>query len=329
MEAIMTRVLILVLVAAAAGGGWYLCANFTLDVRRTSDGKLEQVRIIPRKGGSLFSRGDPLGSPDGAARPNIKIATFNLGGLDETKLANLVVTDVLVRTIPRFDVVAVQGVRGRNRGVLVRLVEQINATGRSYDYAVSLSAERNAAGEYSAFLFDQSTIEIDRSTVQSVEDPGKRFRHRPLVASFRARGPAEAEAFTFTLINVQTDPAQGAAERDLLASVYRAVRDNGRNEDDIILLGDLEADNEHLGALGRVANITAALSNTPTTARSARLDNILFDRLATTEFTGRAGVMDLMREFVDLPSQSILEVSEHLPVWAEFSSYEGGQAGQP
>jgi hypothetical protein len=54
-------------------------------------------------------------------------------------------------------------------------------------------------------------------------------------------------------------------------------------------------------------------------------DNILFDRRATVEYTGRSGVLDMIRE-LDLTRQEALEVSEHLPVWAEFSSYENGQA---
>ena len=35
-----------------------------------------------------------------------------------------------------------------------------------------------------------------------------------------------------------------------------------------------------------------------------------------------------MREF-ELTMPGALEVSEHLPVWAEFSVYEGGQPGHP
>jgi hypothetical protein len=52
----------------------------------------------------------------------------------------------------------------------------------------------------------------------------------------------------------------------------------------------------------------------------------LFDRRATAEFTGRSGVDDLIREF-DLSMREAVETSDHLPVWAEFSVYEGGQAG--
>ena len=223
--------------------------------------------------------------------------------------------------------IALQGVRAKNRGLLVRLVEQLNATGRTYDFASAANGERDGAEPVAAILFDRAGVEIDRGTVHLVGDPAGRFRHKPLVAAFRARGPGEAEAFTFTLIDVQVEPARAAAELDLLAAVYRAVRDDGRNEDDIILLGDLEADPEHLGQLGRVPNLVAAIASVPTTTRGGRLvNNILFDRLATVEFTGRAGVFDLMRE-CDLSLTAALEISEHLPVWAEFSVYEGGQPG--
>ena len=102
---------------------------------------------------------------------------------------------------------------------------------------------------------------------------------------------------------------------------------NDPEEDDVILLGDLEADSDHLGRLAGIPAITAAVTGIPTTTRGTLMaDNILFDRRATIEFTGRSGVMDLIRE-LDLTPQAALEVSEHLPVWAEFSAYEGGQAG--
>jgi hypothetical protein len=55
-------------------------------------------------------------------------------------------------------------------------------------------------------------------------------------------------------------------------------------------------------------------------------DNILFTQPATAEFTGGAGVVDLMEMF-QLTEQQALEVSDHLPVWGEFSIYEGGSGG--
>ena len=70
------------------------------------------------------------------------------------------------------------------------------------------------------------------------------------------------------------------------------------------MLGDFESDPEHLGRLGRVPNLVAAVDGVPTTTRGTRLaDNILFDRRATVEYTGRSGVLDMIRELDLTPAR--------------------------
>jgi len=326
----MSRTILTVLLIAGLIGGGYFYVNYEVETHY-DNGKLAYVKITPRASGAAVPlpwQGPAL-PPARPLRPNIRIASFNLDRLDEHKLSNRRVSDVLLRVIPQFELIALQGLQGQNFGVLLRLVEQVNAiTGRQYGYAACPPAPRgDSPPEYSAFVFDLAAVEIDRSTLQLVHDPAGRLRRPPLVALFRVRGPAEAEAFTFELINVQLDPQQPAAELDLLADLYRAVRDGPRSEDDIILLGDLGADENHLGRLGQIAGLSAAITSAPTTVRGMRrVDNILFDRRATVEFTGRAEVLDLMRE-CDLTIEGAAEISEHLPVWAELSAYEGGQSG--
>ena len=91
--------------------------------------------------------------------------------------------------IRQFDLVAVQNVQAPNQGLLVELVEQVNASGRQYDFAVARDVGREPTEQYSAFLFDQATIEIDRSKLYEVTDPTGVLRRPPLVGSFRVRGP--------------------------------------------------------------------------------------------------------------------------------------------
>jgi deoxyribonuclease-1-like protein len=320
--------ILIVLVIAAVAGGLYFFLNYEIRPEYAG-GKATSWKIVP-KGTPGASEGAPTEPSAGQPHPTVRIATFQLGRLDETKLANRRVSDVLIRLLPRFDLIALQGVRGRNQGVLIRLVEQMGAaSGRTYDFATCPTQQRDALEHYSAFLYDRGRIDVDRTTVHFVEDRLGRIRIKPLVGSFRVRGPDPTEAFTFTLINVETDPDRTAAELDLLAEAFRAVRDDGRNEDDIILLGDLESDDQHPGQLGKLLGVTALVSGVPTTVRGANLlDNILLDRRATCEFTGRVEVVDMMREF-ELTMPGAQEVSEHLPAWAEFSVYEGGQAGRP
>ena len=54
---------------------------------------------------------------------------------------------------------------------------------------------------------------------------------------------------------------------------------------------------------------------------------MLFLARETNEYTGRAGVIDMVRRF-NLTTEQALEVSDHLPIWAEFSIYEGGNRGR-
>jgi deoxyribonuclease-1-like protein len=158
-----------------------------------------------------------------------------------------------------------------------------------------------------------------------VDQRSGQFRHPPLAAAFRARGPAPNEAFTFTLINVNTPSDRVDEELERLVQVFRTIRDDGRHEDDIVILGTLGTDDAHLGPLQQLPGATCAISAIPTTTRGNRqVDNILFDRRATVEFNHRCGVLDLRKEF-NLTPQEEVEVSDHCPVWAEFSVYEGGE----
>ena len=52
--------------------------------------------------------------------------------------------------------------------------------------------------------------------------------------------------------------------------------------------------------------------------------NILFPTRATDEFTGRAGVVDFLRQ-LNLSYDQALQVSSSMPIWAEFTAYEGGK----
>jgi deoxyribonuclease-1-like protein len=315
-------VLVLVVVAAVAGGSFFFL-NYEIQKGDPSGWK-----IVPRKAAPAGGAGAPAPmAPQVAARPTLRIASFHLGRFDDAKLANPRASDILLKLLPQFDLVAVQGVRGRNKGVLIRLIEQINATpGRAYDFATCPTQQRDGLEHYSAFLFDTARVNVDRTTVRFVEDPLGKLRIKPLVGHFSARGPDAAEAFTFVLINVEVDPDRAPEELDRLADAYRAVRDGHRSEDDIILLGDLESDDQHLGRLGKLLGVAPLISGVATTSRGTQLlDNILLDRRATCEFIGRVEVVDVMREY-RLTQPEVLEISEHLPIWAEFSIYENGQA---
>jgi hypothetical protein len=321
----MAKLFWIALLVSLAVGGWYTYQHY--EIRGW-----DQLRLTPRSGQPAVLPVAVEASPSAPStepqRETIRIASFNLTGLDEGKLGNARVREVLVQLLSRFDLIALQNIRAPNQGLLVRLVEQINAAGRQYDFATAAEVNLKGLEQYSAFLLDRASIDVDRTQVYMVEDAAGRFQRKPLVGAFRVRGPDPSEAFTFTLINVDLDPDHSPAEGEALSAVYRAVRDDGRNEDDIIVLGTINLGDQELAHLEQSLEMARSISGVPTTTRGTRIaDNVLFNRRATTEFTGRSGVIDLIREF-GLTMPEAMEVSEHLPVWGEFSAFEGGQPGQ-
>lgn len=307
------------LLLLAAVGGWFLLKNF--DVQG-----LDQIKLTPKNGAASTASAD--GDPTAVRPDTLKIGTFNIQVFGESKLSKPAVMHILADAVRRFDVVAIQEIRSLNQGVLPQFIDLINAGGRQYDYAIGPRLGRTSSKEQYAFVFDTETIELDRSSLYTVRDDDDLLHREPLVAGFRARGAPPNEAFTFTLVNIHTDPDEVDTEVDALAEVFRAVRADGRNEDDIILLGDFNADEQHLGALSQLSGMGVAIAGIPTNTRgNKQYDNLVFHVPSTSEFNGRAGVLDLMSAY-KLTLEQALEVSDHLPVWAEFSVYEGGQAGR-
>ncbi len=315
----MQRIVAAALMAAVVFGGWQFFQKYQFK-------GLDDVRIEPRAGGGAAgsSPGQAVADYGGA----IKVASFNIQILGRSKIAQQSVMEVLCDVVRRFDVVAIQEVRANTDDILPRFVQKINAGGRKYDYLIGPRLGRTSSKEQYAFIFDTATIETDRRALYTVEDPADLLHREPLVASFRVRGPPANEAFTFTLVNIHTDPDEVHQEVAALAQVYTAVRNDGRGEDDVILVGDLNADEREFGPLAALPNIAWAISGVPTNTRGNQTyDNILFQRTATSEFSGVTGVVDLMRDY-QLTLDAALEVSDHLPIWAEFSALEGGLAGR-
>jgi len=260
----------------------------------------------------------------------IRIATFNIQVFGDSKSNKPHVMEYLARVVRQYDVVAVQEICSANQDLVPRFVDLINAQGRDYDYVIGPRLGGPMDQEQYGFLFDKASLVVDRTQLYTIDDPDDLLRREPLVAHFRVRGPPEENAFTFTLANVRiaSDPSAAAREIDMLDKVFQSVLADGRKEDDVILLGDFNADHRHLGELGAVPGITWAVSGVPTDVqRTRQLDNLVFHKQATSEFTGRGGVFDFMRKY-NLTRDEALEISDHLPVWAEFSIYEGGQPGR-
>ena len=261
----------------------------------------------------------------GTDRP-VRIATFNIQVFGTSKMGKPEVMNVLAKVVRRFDVVAIQEVRSKDESIIPRFVQLINSQGAQYHYVIGPRLGRTSSKEQYVFIYDTTRIAVALNTVYTANDPSDYLHREPLVAHFQARAPQGQIPFTFKLVNIHTDPDDTDIELDALDDVFVAVQQDGSREDDVILLGDLNVDEYHLGQLGQLPGIAYVVTGTTTnTRRNHAYDNIVFHRGATTEYLGRWGVLDLEREY-GLTRDQALAVSDHLPVWAEFSPIESPPA---
>jgi len=295
-------------------------------VQKIVKGKAE-VLGKPGVAGKTHSTSTSAPLPDARSGDTIRIASFNIQVLGQSKIRKPEVMDILARVVRRFDIVAVQELRSKADDVIPRFLELINAEGGHYRSIVGPRLGRTSSKEQYVYLYDASRIEVIEGSVYTVEDPADLMHREPLVASFRVRGPESQQAFTFKLVNIHTDPDETDQELDALGDVFARVQRDPDGEDDVILLGDLNVSYKKLGKLGRLPGIAWVIHGQPTNTRGSKsYDNLVYDQRRTIEITGRGGVVDLMAEF-GLTQTQALRVSDHLPVWAEFVVYED-QPGQ-
>lgn len=311
----MRRALPWVLLATSLGGGVAYYNDVELPAVGQASGWLESAPSDAADDARLMH----------TAEGTIKLGSFHVDELDVAKLNRAPVAEVLAAVARRFDVLALQGVRSESQDVLPRLMEWLNAEGGQYDYVIGPRVGRGWDQRQMAIVFDTGQVEIDRSAIYTVDDPDDLLEREPLVAAFRTRRVSEDAAFTFTLINA--DVSQEHAERELkaLGDVYRAVKADGRGEDDVILTGTLWREQGRLSALeGLPSQRVVPADLMPSGTAERVVDHFVFQELATVEFSGGGGFVDLMAEF-GLDEVAAANVSRHVPIWVEFSVYEGGR----
>ncbi len=252
----------------------------------------------------------------------VVIGSFNMQRLGPSKLADAWTMDKFAEIIRQFDVIGLQEITSTDQTTLPKLVQLINQNGSQYSYTLSPRIGREATGyfEQYAYVFDTTRIQGGAEFCYVVSDEADVLHREPFVGRFQSIANA-AQPFRFTLINIHTDPDEIKYELDVLADVYKSVRQYEYPEDDIILLGDLNADPARLQLLGAIPDVVPLINVATNTRQNKTLDNFLADKQLTREFTGRSGAINLEQMF-RIQLRDAERISDHLPIWAEFSAFE-------
>ncbi len=310
------------------GGGWFLFHRD--EIRNVSDAWQvagRQFRAISGNSANLF----PVAADDEVvstvrSSDALRIASFNLHNYGIVKSKRFHVMEAYAKIIRQFDLVAIQGIRTEDSNVIAALLDQVNKQGGNYGILTSPRLGRQVPPLQYAFIFDTRRIQpVDKPYV--VADPEGLLQRPPFVGWFRAIGPPPDQALTFSLVNWLIDASVAETESRHLVNVYQAVRQDGRQEDDVIIAGTVQFDPNELTPVLAGSNLQCLIRSVPTVVDGNwQPDNLIVDSQATVEFSGRSGNYDFLREFNLNVAQS-LEISEHLPIWAEFFREEGRSSG--
>jgi deoxyribonuclease-1-like protein len=270
--------------------------------------------------------GSAMAKTENRSNGMIRVGSFNLHNFGSAKARRPHLLSAIAEIVGQFDIIAVQGLRTDDTNDLAKLIDVINQKGVPYAIMTSPRLGRTHAKQQFAFIYDTRRIEA-LGPPYVVSDPDYLLNRPPFVGWFRCLGITPERAFTFSLVNTHLDERSPDGELQYLESLMEAVRLDGRDEDDVILVGTLHASDDDL--IPRLANSSynwLIRGSATTVIDNRQSENVIVDSRGTVEFTGRSGVVDFLRE-QNLSVAQALEVSEYLPVWAEFLTEEGRRSG--
>lgn len=262
--------------------------------------------------------------PPAKAQKTFRLCVWDVTPLDRYKVGDPGIRQAIAAVIRQFDMTVLQGVDLQDRTVMTAVMDSVKNDSDFWTYITVPEPLRLSLTRGPVIIFDLTALEVDLSTLQIIEVVHRRFRIPPLTVAFRARGAPPERAFTFSLLAVHVDPFAATEELAYLGDVFRAVRDDGRGEDDLLMVGSFAVPEQELLVAMRTPDAACVNLGLPTSVTGLSPPvNIGYDARATIEYTGRHGVIDLMRQF-RLTAAQVQQIAPHMPVWAEFSVYEGG-----
>ncbi len=288
--------------------------GFTLE---TGNAVLDTIRMLlgPEPGGET-----------------IRIASWNIRDFGRAKAADEGRMGIIAEVLRGYDIIAVQEISNlreqgdegcpRNEDAcpgnpscgLVReaLERHLNESGLNY----SLVFSPQVRDERYLYIYNPGRVTLEEYSL--VEDPGDNgpvCSNSPESTGLMVRQPFRARFragdFDFVLLNVHTSPGINLDELEGLEYFYRQERD----EPDVIVLGDLNADCSYLKpdddiGLRNPEYIWPFGDDVDTTVSGTdcAYDRFIFTSPTSEDFTGRLGIVRGMPP----------TVSDHYLIWAEF-----------
>lgn len=270
------------------------------------------------------------GGSTGGSTDTIKIASFNIQIFGSTKVSRANVLKTLAQIATRYDVIAIQEVGSNGTPSESTATSVMNAYIAKINEIAGAGAYSYVRGHQYAFVYKNSTITKKSSGLYS---GSKTFTYTPLRGHFAAKNGN----FDFSLITIHTSPSKAVTEIPALTTVMSETR-TYYNEQDVICMGDYNADGSYYSAGTSGGDLNGFSSSTYTTVikngtdttvspnNSYTYDRMQFFKSASTEdYTGNKGVLKFSTyynvsnlEGTTTTAGTEAALSDHYPIWAEF-----------
>ena len=283
------------------------------DTRQEAEERRNLMRLMDQGGYKIPAR---------QVDENLILATWNIQQFSEKKTwrALKYIADI----IERFDIVAIQEIKSNLHG-LSRL--QAILPGR---YRVLVS-DVTGNTERFAFIFDERTVESTGLVAEigldlrTVTHEGFQLHRMPYCASFKAG------RFDFTVVSVhifESNTDFREREIDLLARKLKSLSEKERSkvfDRDFFVVGDFnireEGDRFFAALVDQGFQMPTELGSLTTNfKRTGTYDKIAWVNRPDFSFSGKCNVVPFYKAVYQdkNPPGGYKEVSDHLPLWAEF-----------
>jgi deoxyribonuclease-1/deoxyribonuclease-1-like protein len=248
----------------------------------------------------------------------LKVSAFNIQVFGVSKMDKPQVVSALTEILPSFDVILIQEIRDISGEAIMELMEALEALyPGQFGLVLSERLGRTRSKEQYAYIYRTDKLQFISAEV--IADPLDLFERPPFVAQFRHLNSAHQ----FSLLGTHIDPDVAPEELDALHEIFTTLNSERGDSDEIIVLGDFNADCRYLNATEREtsslfidAHLTSWITDElDTTTRST---DCAYDRILTTsgatEMTVDAGVFRYDEVF-GYDEALTISVSDHYPVW--------------
>ncbi len=269
---------------------------------------------------AAITSGTILVGPEALDVQEIQIAAFNIQVFGKTKRSKPEVMEVLVDVAQEFDVLVIQEVRDASETTADIFLDELNAESE-FTYAMHEGPRvgRSSSKEQYVIYYLPALFELEYAYTYPDDDDV--FEREPLIAKLRAGD------FDFTLIVCHVKPDDAEAELQALEEVVSVVLEADPTEEDIILLGDFNADGSYLDeadlpVIYDPAEYHILISDdldTMTTSDNTYDRMIIMDGTFDNEYVaGSAAVFNFDLEYGLTDEDFVQDVSDHYPIYADF-----------